>query len=108
MNDDDTTRALPDDDTTRPLPDAEGEPAWQPPPVPAEEEPGGRHPLRVTYLVAGLIFLGVAVSWLLREAGAVDAGSGAWFFPLTLVVAGTAGLAAWLTSTARHGNGRGA
>ena len=35
---------------------------------------GGRHPLSIRYLVAGLVFLGVATSWALRETGVVGAG----------------------------------
>ena len=30
------------------------------------------HPLNVSYLVVGLIFLGLAGSWALRESGVID------------------------------------
>jgi hypothetical protein len=52
------------------------------------------HPLNVSYLVVGLVFLGLAGSWALREAGVVDLGEVRWLFPLTLVVAGLVGLVA--------------
>ena len=66
------------------------------------EERGGRHPLSISYLVAGLVFLGIAVSWALREAGVVDAGDSSWLFPLTLVVVGAIGLVASVVSSARR------
>lgn len=52
------------------------------------------HPLNVSYLVVGLVFLGVAASWALREAGVVDIAEVKWLFPMTLVVAGGIGLVA--------------
>lgn len=52
------------------------------------------HPLSVTYLVVGLIFLGLAGSWGLQEAGAVGFDDIGWLVPLTLVVAGAVGLLA--------------
>ena len=52
------------------------------------------HPLNVSYLVVGLVFLGIAASWALREAGVVDLGEVRWLFPLTLLVAGGVGLVA--------------
>jgi hypothetical protein len=52
------------------------------------------HPLNVSYLVIGLIFLGLAGSWALREAGVIDLAEVRWLFPLTLVVAGVIGLVA--------------
>lgn len=52
------------------------------------------HPLNVSYLVVGLVFLGLAGSWALRETGVVDLGEVRWLFPLTLVVAGLVGLVA--------------
>jgi hypothetical protein len=53
------------------------------------------HPLNVSYLVVGLIFLGVAGSWALRESGVVDFGEVRWLLPLTLVAAGVIGLVAF-------------
>ncbi len=52
------------------------------------------HALNVSYLVVGLVFLGLAGSWALREAGVVDLAEVRWLFPLTLVVAGLVGLVA--------------
>ena len=52
------------------------------------------HPLTVSYLVVGLVFLGLAGSWALREAGVVDLGEVRWLFPVTLVAAGLVGLVA--------------
>lgn len=52
------------------------------------------HPVNVSYLVIGLLFLGLAGSWALREAGVVDLAEVRWLMPLTLVVAGLAGLVA--------------
>jgi len=52
------------------------------------------HPLNVSYLVVGLIFLGLAGSWALREAGVVDLGEVNWLLPATLVAAGLVGLVA--------------
>lgn len=54
----------------------------------------GFHPLNVSYLVVGLVFLGLAGSWALREAGLVDLAEVQWLFPLTLVAAGVVGLVA--------------
>lgn len=53
------------------------------------------HPLNVSYLVLGLIFLGLAGSWALRESGVIDLGGIQWLLPLTLVVAGAIGLVAF-------------
>ncbi len=54
----------------------------------------GTHPLNVSYLVLGLVFLGMAGSWVLKEAGVVDLSGVRWLFPATLVVAGLVGVAA--------------
>jgi len=61
------------------------------------------HPLNVSYLVVGLIFLGLAGSWALRASGVVDLGEAEWLLPLTLVVAGAIGLVAF---AAKGLNGR--
>lgn len=52
------------------------------------------HPLNVSYLVVGLVFLGVAVSWALRQAGVIDLGEVRWLLPATLVAAGLIGVVA--------------
>lgn len=121
MNPDDTrdphetgdTDDVRDTDTTRPLAVDEPIQPTRPRSAPATEtdesrdldDPqrvSGRHPLSISYLVAGLIFLGIAASWGLRGAGVVDAGSSSWLFPLTLVVVGAIGLAASVVSSARR------
>ena len=53
------------------------------------------HPLNVSYLVVGLVFLGIAGSWALRVSGAVDRADNAWLLPAVLVVAGAIGLVAF-------------
>jgi hypothetical protein len=50
------------------------------------------HPLNVSYLVVGLVCLGLAGIWALRSAGLVDTRQIGWLLPLTLVGAGVAGL----------------
>jgi hypothetical protein len=61
------------------------------------DEPTRRtHPLSVGYLVCGLVFLGIAASWALRQMGVIDSDGEQWVFPLVLVVAGAAGLLALL------------
>ena len=57
------------------------------------------HPLNVSYLVVGLVFLGLAGSWALHETGVVDLAEVRWRFPVTLVVAGLVGLAAMTAKT---------
>lgn len=61
------------------------------------------HPLNVSYLVVGLVFLGISGAWALRSSGAVDAGDLRWLAPLVLVAAGAIGLVAF----AAKGLGRG-
>lgn len=55
------------------------------------------HPLNVSYLVVGLVFLGISGSWALRTAGIVDNRDVSWLLPLVLVTAGVVGLAAFAT-----------
>lgn len=64
------------------------------------------HPLNVSYLVAGLLFLGFAVIWALRESDVVDAGQLGWLFPLALVAAGVVGLVAFAAKSLGGGRGR--
>jgi len=53
------------------------------------------HPLDVSYLVLGLVFLGIAGSWALRAAEVIDTSDVQWLVPLSLVVAGSIGLVAF-------------
>ena len=53
------------------------------------------HPLNVSYLVIGLAFLGIAGSWALHEASVIGSAEMEWLLPLTLVIAGGIGLAAF-------------
>lgn len=52
------------------------------------------HPLNVSYLVIGLVFLGISGTWALREADLIDAADIGWLVPVSLVVAGGVGLVA--------------
>lgn len=54
------------------------------------------HPLSVTHLVVGLVFLGVAGSWALRQADVIGTDDFGWLLPAALVVAGAVGLLAAL------------
>lgn len=53
------------------------------------------HPLNVSYLVLGLVFVGISGSWALHSSGVVDTSQIRWLLPLTLVVAGVLGLVAF-------------
>ena len=52
-------------------------------------------PVNVSYLVVGLIFLGISGSWALQASGAVDTAQVQWLLPLVLVGAGIVGLVAF-------------
>ena len=52
------------------------------------------HPLNVSYLVIGLVFLGISGSWALLEDGVIGAADIGWLVPVSLVVAGGIGLVA--------------
>jgi hypothetical protein len=54
----------------------------------------GRHPASVTHLVMGLVFLGIAGSWALRQLDVISAEGGRWVLPVILILAGGAGLVA--------------
>ena len=60
------------------------------------------HPLNVSYLVVGLVFLGLAGSWALRESELVVLDDVQWLFPLTLVAAGVIGLVAVAAKSMRR------
>jgi hypothetical protein len=55
------------------------------------------HPLNVSHLVLGVIFLGIAGFWALRTLGVVDGGDARWLGPLLLVAAGGIGLVGFAT-----------
>ena len=57
------------------------------------------HPVNVTHLVFGLVFLGIVAAWVLRTTGVVDPGSDRWIFPAVLLLAGGAGLVASVTKS---------
>jgi hypothetical protein len=57
------------------------------------------HPLNVSQLVFGVIFLGIAGFWALRTLGVVDSGDARWLGPLLLVAAGGIGLVGFATKT---------
>ena len=50
------------------------------------------HPVSVTHLVMGLVFLGAAAVWGLAELDLVEIDGARWVVPLVLVVAGAIGL----------------
>jgi hypothetical protein len=52
------------------------------------------HPLNVSYLVIGLVFLAISGAWALREAGVIDTADVTWLGPMALIVAGGVGLVA--------------
>ena len=54
-------------------------------------------PVNVSYLVMGLVFLGIAGTWALHEVGVVEGNDVEWLIPLSLVVAGVLGLVAFAT-----------
>lgn len=62
------------------------------------------HPLNVTYLVLGLIFLGIAGFWALRTIGVVDSADARWLGPLLLVGAGGIGLVGFATKNLGRGD----
>jgi hypothetical protein len=62
------------------------------------------HPLNVTYLVIGLIFLGIAGFWALRTIGVVDSADARWLGPLLLVGAGGIGLVGFATKNLGRGD----
>ncbi len=52
------------------------------------------HQLRVGPLVAGIVFIGFAVTWALAELGLIVNPDPGVFFPIILVAAGVVGLLA--------------
>jgi hypothetical protein len=62
------------------------------------------HPLNVSYLVIGLVFLAISGSWALREAGVIDTADVAWLGPVALIVAGGVGLVAAVARGMKRGD----
>jgi hypothetical protein len=58
------------------------------------------HPLSVSYLVVGLVYLGIAGSWALHAGGVIDNAQAGWVLPLVLVLAGVIGLVAFAARAA--------
>ena len=78
--------------------------------TPTDRTPADRgitHPLNVSYLVVGLVFLGLASAWALRTAGLVDNRELGWLLPLTLVGAGAVGLVAFAAKGLSRNRGQG-
>ena len=90
-----------EDNETRPYPDLD--PGGPDVPEPVDEPEGDRFRLSVMHLVMGLVFLGIAGSWALREADVIGPVDVEWLMPLILVVAGAAGL---LASVVKNLTGR--
>jgi hypothetical protein len=62
--------------------------------ITTDDRKSGRHPVNVSHLVMGLVFLGIAGSWVLRKLDVIDADGWRWALPAILVLAGAAGLVA--------------
>ena len=62
----------------------------------------GRHPVHVTHLVMGLVFLGIVVVWALVQADLVGGDDVRWLLPVPWVLAGGAGLLATTVSARRR------
>jgi hypothetical protein len=60
------------------------------------------HPLNVSHLVVGLVFLGIAGTWALRATGLVGADAVHWLLPLILVAAGALGLVGFTAKGLKH------
>lgn len=58
--------------------------------------------VKVGHLVTGLVFLGIAASWALHQAGAIGDVTVGWLFPVILVGAGVIGLLAMLAGGVRR------
>jgi len=63
------------------------------------------HPLNVTYLVIGLVFLGISASWALREVGVIDTEDVTWLGPVALILAGGVGLVAAIAKSVKRDRG---
>jgi len=70
------------------------------------QQPPADHSVKITHLVFGLLFLGVAVVWALVVGDVINEGDLAVIAPAVLIAAGVVGLAASLAS-ARNRRNRG-
>jgi hypothetical protein len=71
---------------------------------PPSRQTDGRpsRPLSVPHLVVGLVFLGIAALWLLRETTDLEGPDFAVLGPTVLIAAGVVGLAAFVVSGVRN------
>jgi len=53
-------------------------------------------PVKIGYLVVGLVFLGLSLTWLLSETGVIEPDGFEWLLPAILLGAGLIGLFASL------------
>jgi hypothetical protein len=60
----------------------------------SKRTPAGRHPANVVSLVAGLIFCGIAFSWMLMTTGVLSTRDLPWIVPVLLMGAGITGVVA--------------
>ena len=68
------------------------------------QQPPADHRVKITHLVFGLLFPGVAVVWALVVGDVVNEGDLAVIAPAVLIVAGVVGLAASLASARNRRN----
>ncbi len=68
------------------------------------QQPPADHSVKITHLVFGLLFIGVAVVWALVVGDVVNEDELAVIAPAVLIVAGVIGLAASLASTRNRRN----
>lgn len=72
---------------------------------PSPEAPGTgtgpRRPVRVGYLVSGVVSVALAVVWALWASGTADGLTLTWLIPAVLLLAGVSGLAAMLVGSRR-------
>jgi hypothetical protein len=87
------------DDTAQPMHEPTSDLTSEYPTYDTLEEQGptwgaGRHQINVLHLVFGVAFLGMVITWVLIESGAVDGHGLRWLLPIPWVAAGAAGLIA--------------
>ena len=68
------------------------------------QQPPADHSVKITHLVFGLLFLGVAVVWALVVGDVINEDELAVIAPAVLIAAGVIGLAASLASTRNRKN----